>query len=308
MVETERLRIYPASESQMETVISNEKDDDMRKAYTEMLEGCQEHPDQWNWFAMWMIELKDGTHIGDLCFKGLETNGTTEIGCGILDGYQGNGYATEAVKAAAAWALRDPKVTAVEAETEPDNRASQRVLEKCGFIPNGKTGEEGPRFELRPEKNLSAGKSDLLIREIRENKRDYLPLLLLADEQENMIDRYLDRGTLFVLEKDGTVIGVCVVTDEGDGILEIQNLAIDRNDQGKGYGKYMIEYIAKRYHGRYNVLQAGTGDSPLTVPFYERCGFIRHHIVKDHFTNHYDHPIYEAGVLLKDKVYLRKKI
>ncbi|MBQ6510116.1 MAG: GNAT family N-acetyltransferase [Flexilinea sp.] len=308
MVETERLQIYPASESQMETVISNEKDDDMKKAYTEMLEGCQNHPDQWNWFAMWMIELKDGTHIGDLCFKGLETNGTTEIGYGILDEYQGNGYATEAVKAAAAWALRDPKVTAVEAETEPDNRASQRVLEKCGFIPNGKTGEEGPRFELRPEKRPASGKSDLAIREIRENKRDYLPLLMLADEQENMIDQYLDRGTLFALEKDGTVTGVCVVTDEGDGVLEIQNLAIDQNDQGKGYGKYLIEYIGERYHDRYSVLQAGTGDSPLTVPFYERCGFIRHHIVKDHFTDHYDYPIYEAGILLKDKVYLRKKL
>ena len=149
MIETERLHIYPASENQMETVISNETDDDMKKAYTEMLEGCQKHPDQWNWFAMWMIELKDGTHIGDLCFKGLEPNGTTEIGYGILDEYQGNGYATEAVKAAAAWALRDPNIIVVEAETEPDNKASQRVLEKCGFIPNGKKGEEGPRFELR---------------------------------------------------------------------------------------------------------------------------------------------------------------
>jgi RimJ/RimL family protein N-acetyltransferase len=148
MIETKRLNIYPASQSQMEAFIAAETDDEMKKAYTEMLEGCLKHPDQWNWYAMWMIELKDGTHIGDLCFKGLEPDGSAEIGYGILDEYQGQGYASEAVKAAAAWAFQDPKVTSVEAETDPGNKASQRVLEKCGFVPNGKIGEEGPRFTL----------------------------------------------------------------------------------------------------------------------------------------------------------------
>ena len=111
-----------------------------------MLEGCLQHPDQWHWYAMWMIELKDRTHIGDLCFKGLGANGVVEIGYGILEEYQGNGYASEAVGAAVNWALQQSGVTRVEAETEPDNRASQRVLEKCGFFPTGTVGEEGPRF------------------------------------------------------------------------------------------------------------------------------------------------------------------
>ncbi|MBR3561900.1 MAG: GNAT family N-acetyltransferase [Oscillospiraceae bacterium] len=51
-----------------------------------------------------------------------------------------------AVDAAVAWALKQAGVTRVEAETEPDNTASQRVLEKCGFLPSGTFGEEGPRF------------------------------------------------------------------------------------------------------------------------------------------------------------------
>ncbi len=114
-----------------------------------MLEGCLEHPDQWDWYAMWMIEKKDGTHIGDLCFKGLEPNGTAEIGYGILEEYQGQGYATEAVRGALNWAFDHPGVTAIEAETEPENKASQRVLEKCGFLPNGVFGKEGPRFTLQ---------------------------------------------------------------------------------------------------------------------------------------------------------------
>lgn len=149
MIETERLRIYPASRNQMEACIETETDPEMKKAYTEMLEGCLEHPAQWDWYAMWMIEKRDGTHIGDLCFKGLGPAGSAEIGYGILDEFRGQGYAAEAVKAMIAWAFQDPRVSVIEAETDPENKASQRVLEKCGFVPNGKTGEEGPRFELR---------------------------------------------------------------------------------------------------------------------------------------------------------------
>ena len=146
MIETKRLTVYPASREQMEAFIASETDAELKKAYTEMLEGSLQHPDQWHWYAMWMIELRNGTHIGDLCFKGLSANGTTEIGYGILEEYQGQGNAAEAVGAAVDWALQQPGVTRVEAETEPDNRASQRVLEKCGFLPTGTLGEEGPRF------------------------------------------------------------------------------------------------------------------------------------------------------------------
>ena len=48
----------------------------------------------------------------------------------------------------------------------------------------------------------------------------------------------------------------------------------------------------------------GTGDSPLTLPFYAACGFRETHRVKDYFLTHYNHPIYEAGRQLIDKVYL----
>lgn len=133
----------------METFIAAETDAELKAAYTQMLEGCLRHPDQWQWYAMRMIELRDGTHVGDLCFKGLEDNGMAEIGYGILEEFQGQGYATEAVDAAVVWALQQPDATCVEAETEPDNRASQRVLEKCGFLTSGVIREEGPRFFRR---------------------------------------------------------------------------------------------------------------------------------------------------------------
>lgn len=145
------------------------------------------------------------------------------------------------------------------------------------------------------------------IKEVTAHKKRYLSLLLLADEQESMIDRYLERGTMFVLS-DGEVKGECVVTDEGDGILELKNLAVEPACHRMGYGRALIEFLAERYRGQYSVLQVGTGDSPLTVPFYERCGFTRSHRVENFFTEHYDHPIYEGGVQLTDMVYLRRKL
>ena len=155
MIETNRLKIYSASKEQMEAFIEAETDEVMRIAYSEMLSGALTHPEQWDWYAIWMIELKDGTHVGDLCFKGISENGSTEIGYGIADNYQGHGYATEAVSALADWAIKQPGVTCVTAETEESNIASQRVLQKSGFLPTGEIGEEGPlfarRITIRPE-------------------------------------------------------------------------------------------------------------------------------------------------------------
>lgn len=155
------------------------------------------------------------------------------------------------------------------------------------------------------------------IRKITRHKKQYLPLLLLGDEQESMIDRYLSRGTLYVLLDNG-LKGVCVVTDEGtlpEGgwpengrVLEIKNIAITPSCQKQGYGKALIRFIEDTYRQSYTVLQVGTGDSPLTLPFYEACGFTVSHRVKDFFTQHYDHPIIENGVPLTDMVYLRKKL
>ena len=145
------------------------------------------------------------------------------------------------------------------------------------------------------------------IREIKENKKQYLDLLLLADEQENMIDRYLERGTMYVLDDDG-IKAECVVTDEGGGILEIKNLAVAPGSQRCGYGRKMIRFLSDVYSGRFDILQVGTGDSPLTIPFYENCGFRRSHVVKGFFTEHYDHPIYENGRHLTDMVYLRMRL
>ena len=145
------------------------------------------------------------------------------------------------------------------------------------------------------------------IKRVETDKKRYLDLLLLADEQEDMVDRYLERGTMYVLE-DGGVKAECVVTDEGDGILELKNIAVAPDFQGRGYGKAMVAFLVQTYTEQHTVLQVGTGDSSSTIPFYESCGFRRHHLVKKFFTDHYDHPIYECGVHLVDMVYLQREL
>ena len=145
------------------------------------------------------------------------------------------------------------------------------------------------------------------IREVNENKKQFISLLLLADEQESMVDRYLEKGTMYVLE-DNDVKAECVVTDEGNGILEVKNIAVDPKYHGIGYGKALIEFLVSKYADEYSILQVGTGDSSLTVPFYEKCGFVRSHNIPNFFTDNYDHPIYECGVQLIDMVYLQRHI
>ena len=101
-----------------------------------------------------------------------------------------------------------------------------------------------------------------------------------------MIDRYLERGDMYVLEEQMpageaaeeygqnggryNVYGVCVVTDEGNGTLEIKNLAVSPEKQGQGYGRDLIWFVEETYRDRYHMLQVGTGDSPATLPFYEK--------------------------------------
>ena len=145
-LETERLRVYVASQAEMEQIIESQTDGELKKAYQEMLDGCLAHPKQGEWYAIWLVSRHDGVQVGDLSFKGLNEDGSVEIGYGIKAEFQGMGYATEAVTAAANWAMKQAGVLRVEAEAESDNTASQRVLAKCGFVPNGIIGEEGPRY------------------------------------------------------------------------------------------------------------------------------------------------------------------
>lgn len=144
------------------------------------------------------------------------------------------------------------------------------------------------------------------ISKVTGEKKEYIDLLLLADEQEDMIDKYLERGEMFVLEDNG-IQAECVVTKESDGVYELKNIAVLPGSQRKGYGKRLIEFILSNYSNCCDVLYVGTGDCPSTLSFYKACGFTESHRVKNFFIDHYNHPMFEDGIQLVDMVYLKKE-
>ena len=148
-IATKRMLLCPMSDSEIEALMEHMDSDELRTAYSEMLDGCRRDPENRIWYAPWKMTLKESARsIGDLCFKGPVKNHAVEIGYGVQPQYEGNGYTTEALQAMTQWAFGQKDVVFVEAETDPDNKASQRVLEKCNFVSEGTMGEEGPRFVL----------------------------------------------------------------------------------------------------------------------------------------------------------------
>jgi len=139
------------------------------------------------------------------------------------------------------------------------------------------------------------------------DKANYMELLLIADEQVSMIEKYLYRGEMFALYDDD-VKSICVVTEQEPGIYEIKNIVTVSKYQKKGYAKHLISYIADYYKESGKQLYVGTGDCPGILEFYKKCGFFKSHVVKNFFTDNYDHPMYEDGIQLVDMVYLKREL
>lgn len=143
------------------------------------------------------------------------------------------------------------------------------------------------------------------IHPVLHNKKQYIDLLLLADEQESMIDRYLERGDMFILSDDDKIRAACVVTKESEGTYEIKNIATYPVFQRQGYGKRLIEFVLEYYKDNYHTMLVGTGNSPSILSFYKNCGFVYSHRIPNFFTDNYDHPMYEEGEQLIDMIYLK---
>lgn len=147
----------------------------------------------------------------------------------------------------------------------------------------------------------------LKIEKITENKKQFLDLLLLADEQENMIDRYLEEGDLFALFDDD-LKSVCVVVKINSDTCELKNIATYGKYQSKGYGRTLIHYIFEHYKNEFTTMLVGTGETPAILLFYEGCGFEKSHRVKNFFTENYDHPMFDGDIQLVDMIYLKRDL
>lgn len=147
----------------------------------------------------------------------------------------------------------------------------------------------------------------MTIKRVLGDRRQYMDLLLIADEQEDMVNKYLELGDMFVIYDKGDLVGECLVIPLEPKIFELKNIAIYSKYRGCGYGKKLIQHTVDYYKGQISEMYVGTGDSPLSIPFYNSCGFIESHRVKNFFVDNYDHPIIEDGQQLFDMVYLKRE-
>lgn len=148
----------------------------------------------------------------------------------------------------------------------------------------------------------------MIIKTIENSEKvNFMELLLLADEDWKMIEKYLYRGELFALYDDD-LKSVCVVTQESDCICELKNIATYEKWHGEGYGSKLLDHIFSYYKDKRATMLVGTGDVPWIMRFYKKSGFKVSHRIRNFFTDNYDHPMFEDGVQLVDMVYLKKDL
>ncbi|MFE0510172.1 GNAT family N-acetyltransferase [Streptomyces sp. NPDC058964] len=96
-----------------------------------------------------LVRREDGRAIGGMGFHGVpDEEGRAEIGYDLVEGARGQGYATEALRALADWALARDDVRTLFATVERDNAPSHAVVTRAGFTKVGE-GQEEIAYELR---------------------------------------------------------------------------------------------------------------------------------------------------------------
>lgn len=149
-----------------------------------------------------------------------------------------------------------------------------------------------------------AGDNHFTITKADRDKRQYLHLLLIGDESESMINRYIDHGDLYIGLVNCEPMAVCVALSHDADTIEVKNLAVLPAFRRQGYGRRMLEHIERLYPSR--LITLGTGETPSTLRFYKSCGYSYSHRIPDFFTDNYPGPIIEEGVVLRDMIYLKK--
>ena len=266
-------------------------------------------------YSYWAVRKKnDGSLIGVMGILKEVAEGKQYIGIGYIlnKKYWGQGYAGEGTAALCQYAFRKLRLQTLTAQVRTNNFASQHIAEglgmkaMCNFVKIYR-GQEMPHFlyTLDRDKWLKTASNGTVIMLELEAKKDFLQLLLLGDEDEKMLDRYLKRGDLFALYK-GDLKATVVVTQEKEDVFEVKNLAVWPQEQRSGYGRFFMTEMCRLYSRLGTRMLVGTGDVFETLNFYQACGFRRSHVIKNFFTDNYPQPIFENGIQLKDMVYLER--
>ena len=147
----------------------------------------------------------------------------------------------------------------------------------------------------------------VVIKKERENKEQYMSLLLETDPSEKLIRQYLVDGDLFVLTYKNEVACVAVVTKVDDDTCELKNIATKEKYRGKGYAKKMLKYLCGNYKQKYDKMLVGTTEN--NIPFYVKQGFDKYEkTIKNYFVDNYDEEIWDGDLQCIDMYYYSKDL
>lgn len=137
-----------------------------------------------------------------------------------------------------------------------------------------------------------------------------MALLFLADPSEKLVNDYLRRGRCWVVEANDEVIGVYVLLAIRPDTVELVNVAVREDVQGRGIGKTLVMHaVETARRDRFRTMELGTGNSSVAqLRLYQRCGFRIVGVDADFFVRHYDEPIYENGIQCRDMIRLRQDL
>jgi len=150
--------------------------------------------------------------------------------------------------------------------------------------------------------------SPLTVKKITKNKEKFMDILLIGDEEETMVLKYLENGNLYALYDLGVLKSVCITLPVNSDTVEKKNLATYPKFQNQGYATFLLNFIFKKYKKSFKYIILGTGENEKTLNFYKKFGFFEFSRIKNFFLENYPHPIIENGTQLIDMIYLKKEL
>ena len=107
------------------------------------------------------------------------------------------------------------------------------------------------------------------------DKEKYMDLLLEADPDEEIVNKYLFDSDMYGIFEDEQLIAEIIITKVDNKTCELKNIATVEKARGKGYGKKLIKKIAQIYSSKYEKMIVGTTQN--NIPFYVKVGFDKYY-------------------------------
>ena len=178
----------------------------------------------------------------------------------------------------------------------------------CIFSEESRYNNPNPPKPVLPDDfEFLPAKRNVIIKKEKDNKEQYIDLLLEADPEKEVVEKYLKDGELFVLTYKEEVACVAVVIKVDNNTCELKNIATAEKYRGQGYGKKIIKYLFDNYKQKYEKMIVGTSEN--NIPFYVKQGFDKYEkTIKNYFVDNYDEEIWDGDLQCIDMYYYSKDL